>query len=118
MSCPNQGSVCNCTGACLRPASRISILRANGAKSVHVEKNRLLIGGEEFLFPIAKGSISAAKLTKKYNALTLTILVGEVTFASDDDDSNEHSDPVISQQYRDLRDAEQDLFNSLVDDTF
>lgn len=136
MSCPNEGMPCNCTGACFRPANRISVLRANAAKDVVVEKNRLLIGGEEFLFPIVRGSVSAKKATKKYNALTLTLLVGEVTFVTEDSteeppDENAEvlvsvgggamewvSDPALIQRYRDLRDAEHDLFEHLVDDTF
>ena len=57
-------------------------LIANGNKPVRIEATALYIDGEEFQHPIAEGSISVTRLgkSKRHNLLTLTLVVGEVTF--------------------------------------
>lgn len=46
---------------------------------VRITDTGVFIGGEEFPHPIAEGSVHVQRAGKRFNAMTLTLFVGEVT---------------------------------------
>jgi hypothetical protein len=64
-----------------------STLQEQALKPVRVTTGmKLLIGDDEFPYPIAEGSIKVERLSKtsRHNLLTLTLVVGEVTMGCED----------------------------------
>lgn len=63
------------------PNEQNATLWGNGHKPVRITKGHVYIGDDEFLHPIAEGSIKVEPLGKRgrFNLLTVTLVVGEVT---------------------------------------
>lgn len=62
---------------------RTPTLREIGSRPVRVdETGRVFIGDDEFLHPIVEGSVTFGRLAKRFNTMTMTIIVGEVTMVA------------------------------------
>lgn len=72
-----------------QPADRLKLLQDNGCKPVRITpEGKIFIGDDEFLHPVETGSVHLERMTApdgqafkgRHNLLTLTLLVGDVTF--------------------------------------
>ena len=61
------------------PTERGEFLKTQAHKPVHIGILGIAIGGEEFPYPILEGSVKVEPYGHRYNTLTVTLLVGDVT---------------------------------------